>query len=153
IVRDPSEDAAEFETAVAFVRVAALDRARRHAEAWEHALAANRAVFAAHRADWEQASNREHVILAWLRANSIQPADGGNDARYPISLFILGPSRSGKTVMEQLVGSLDGVKRGYENPSVDIALRRAFQSAGLLSSDYFELLPEQLHSLYRDIYL
>jgi tetratricopeptide (TPR) repeat protein len=34
----------------------------------------------------------------------------------PISLFILGPSRSGKTQLERLLGSSANVKRGYENP-------------------------------------
>jgi tetratricopeptide (TPR) repeat protein len=144
------DDPAEFDNAVAFLRVAVLDRADRHAEAWQQALAANRVKHEATREDLRHARDREAVVLAWLRGHAIRPVD---DGRYPVSLFILGPSRSGKTTMEQLVGTLAGVKRGYENPSVEMALRRAFQTAGLLSSDYFELLPEQLHSLYRDLYL
>src|SRR5262249_11832203 len=73
--------------------------------------------------------------------------------RQPISLFVLGPSRSGKSTMEQLVATLDGVKRGYENLSVKKAIRRTFQSANLLPSDRIGMLPPQLYPRYRDIYL
>ena len=76
-----------------------------------------------------------------------------NDDKQPISLFVLGPSRSGKTTMEQLIATLDGVKRGYENPSVDIAIKRTFQTAGLPTRDLFEILPPQLYPLCREIYL
>jgi len=153
MVRDESQDKAAFENSAAFVRVAALDKAGRHAEAWEHAIPANRTVFLAMQEDLRDSCERQRAVLASLRANQIgaggnSPVDG-----QPISLFILGPSRSGKTSVEQLVAMLDGVKRGYENPSVDIAIRRAFQTAGLLTSSYFELLPPQLYSLCRDIYL
>ena len=136
------------------MRVAALDKAGRHADAWKYAVPANRAIFSTMREDLSLASERERTVLAWLRAISIRQARENNrDDKLPISLFILGPSRSGKTTMESLVATLDGVKRGYENPSADIAVRRAFQTAGLLTSGYFELLPPQLHPLCRDIYL
>jgi hypothetical protein len=54
--------------------------------------------------------------------------------------------------METLVSMLEGVKRGYENPSVENAIRRAFQSGGLLTSKMFELLPPGLDSVCRDFY-
>ena len=55
--------------------------------------------------------------------------------------------------MEQLVATLDGVKRGYENQSVGKAIRRTFQSARLLTSDRIGLLPPQLYQQCREIYL
>jgi len=55
--------------------------------------------------------------------------------------------------MEQLVATLDGVKRGYENQSVGKAIRRTFQSAHLLTSDRIGLLPPELYPQCRDIYL
>jgi hypothetical protein len=55
--------------------------------------------------------------------------------------------------MEMLVGTLPGVKRGYENPAVDKAVRRTFQGAGLLTMGVFEVLPPRLDSTCRDIYL
>jgi Sulfotransferase family len=63
------------------------------------------------------------------------------------------PSRSGKTTMERLVATLDGVKRGYENPIVENAIRQTFQTAALLSSSYLGDLPAQLYPLCREIYL
>ena len=55
--------------------------------------------------------------------------------------------------MEKLVGTLDGVKRGYENPSVENAVRRTFQTAALLTSNFLEDLPAQLYPQCREIYL
>jgi hypothetical protein len=78
------------------------------------------------------------------------PAVGGGKT---ISLFILGPSRSGKTTMETLLATLDGVKRGYENPIVENAVLRAFQTAGLLTNKAFEVLPLKLDALCREIYV
>jgi tetratricopeptide (TPR) repeat protein len=152
LVREHGQATVDFETTAAFVRVAALDKAGRYPEAWNHALTANRAIFSSVGGDLRRARERENTTLGSLRANPIRTTESVN-GKYPISLFILGPSRSGKTTMEQLVTALDGVKRGYENPSVEIAVRRAFQSGCLLASSYFELLPAQLHSLCREFYL
>ena len=65
----------------------------------------------------EQLAERRRTSLATLReqtATSERRATGNGEN--PISLFILGPSRSGKSTMERLVGGLAGVKRGYEIP-------------------------------------
>jgi tetratricopeptide (TPR) repeat protein len=150
--RHYGRDAAEFENLAAFVRVAALDRAGRYAESWQHALSANGAIVPAIQNELRQTRQRQEAMLAALRANPVR-ATCGQDGECPVSLFIIGPSRSGKTTMEQLIATLDGVKRGYENPSVKIALCRTFQSAGLLTNNYFELLPPKLYPLSRDIYL
>jgi hypothetical protein len=53
--------------------------------------------------------------------------------------------------MERLVSTLAGVKRGYENPIVEKAVRRTFQSAALFSSA-FENLPPPLDPMFREIY-
>jgi hypothetical protein len=51
------------------------------------------------------------------------------------------------------VATLDGVKRGYENPSLENAIRRTFQSGGLLTSKLFEVLPPKFNSECRALYL
>ena len=48
---------------------------------------------------------------------------------------------------------LDGVKRGYENPIVENAVRRAFQTAGLPTKDRIFELPPAFDELCRDFYL
>ncbi len=55
--------------------------------------------------------------------------------------------------MEKLVATLDGVKRGYENPIVENAIGLAFDLSALLRSSYFEHLPAQLDLLCRTNYL
>lgn len=151
VVRDKDKDKADFEASVAFIRAAFLDKAGRHAEAWQHLAPACRTLFKEE--DARQLSETQHASLALLRENPIKANGGSGGGGRPISLFVLGPSRSGKTSMEKLVGTLDGVKRGYENPIVENAVRRAFQSAGFLNTAHFAALPPQFYSLCRDIYL
>ena len=142
------EDAEEIQ--VAFVRAAALDKAGRYKEAWEQAVPANQKKFLGMNEEVRDMFERQRTVLALLRSNRVQPL---RDDKQPISLFILGPSRSGKTTMEQLVATLDGVKRGYENPSADKAIRRDLSNGGLPTRDLFEILPPQLYPLCREIYL
>jgi hypothetical protein len=98
-----------------------------------------------------QIDDRWHRSLSMLRAN---PGKTGvyDIPEQPISLFILGPSRCGKTTMEQLVATLDGVKRGHESPAVRNAVRRTFQVSSLPDSDSLELLPPHLYPLCREYY-
>ena len=154
VVRRTDEDKTEFETGAAFVRAAALDIAGRHAEAWEHALAANRLVIPKMKDELARHERERQARLKWLHENSVsaKPYAAG-DAKQPISLFILGPSRSGKTTMEGLFAKLDGVMRGYENPSVENAISRAYQAAGLLTTWTLEHLPPQFYPLCREIYV
>jgi tetratricopeptide (TPR) repeat protein len=134
-----------------FVHAIGLDKAGRYREAWETFVPANRAAFASLQKEHHDSVQRELAIVSRLRGNSVKAAL--DDGQFPISLFILGPSRSGKTSMEALVATIDGVKRGYENPIVDNAIRRTFQTAGLLTSAFFEMLPPQLYESCREIYL
>lgn len=150
---DQNEDKVEFENSAAFIRAAALDKVGRHAEAWEHLVPANRTIFLTRQQDAGELAKTQQANLAQLREKRIKTRGDGGAGTQTISLFILGPSRSGKTTMETLVAALDGVKRGYENPSVENAVRRSFQTAGLLTSRLFEVLSPTLDSLCRDIYL
>jgi hypothetical protein len=71
----------------------------------------------------------------------------------PLSLFIIGPSRSGKTTVEQLVKQLKGVKSGYENRLIERATRRTAQLSGLLTMRNPVDLPKALDERLRTIYL
>jgi len=144
---------AEFNNTFAFVRAAALDMAGRHAEAWECLVPANRALFEKKQKEVNAETKRQDESLAALREFSVKPAKASLGQPLPVSLFILGPSRSGKTTLEQLVGLLDGVKRGYEGLIVDNAIRRSFQTEGLPTSLLFERLPSSAHALFRQFYL
>ena len=126
--RHAKQDVADFEISSAFVRAAALDKAGRYAEAWEHLVPANRQLHLLMQPEIQELKETQQANLAQLKDKRIKRARGKGAPA--ISLFILGPSRSGKTTMEALVGALHGVKRGYENPSVENAVRRTFQGAG-----------------------
>jgi hypothetical protein len=121
-------------------------------EAWEQVVPANRTLFLGMRDERQRRREREQATLARLRETRIKPRGNGS-GKEPISLFILGPSRSGKTATEQLTATLAGVKRGYENPIVDNAVRGTFQTAALLTNTFFEALPAQLDSQCRELYL
>jgi tetratricopeptide (TPR) repeat protein len=138
---------------VTFVRAAALDKAGRHEEAWETVLPVNREMLAKMEDDVRTTRQRQANTLRLLRANSLDAAAKNVDETQPVTLFVLGPSRSGKTTMEGLVSRLDGVKCGYENPCVDTAIKHTFQGAGLLTNRFFEVLPPQHYPMCKDIYL
>jgi tetratricopeptide (TPR) repeat protein len=153
MLRDEKDGGAKLESSAAFIRASVLDRAGRHAEAWKHLVPANRSLCMQMQKEAAELAETQRANLAQLRGKPINVySDGG--VKIPTkSLFILGPSRSGKSTMEALVASLDGVKRGHENPSVENAIRRTFQSAGLLTSKIFEVLPTRLDASCRDFYL
>ena len=141
-----------FRNTFLFARAAALDAAGRHAEAWETLVAANRPLAAENQAELKTNIARRERSLARLRAISSAP-QLSTGREQPISLFILGPSRSGKTTLERLVSSLDHIRVGCEVPIVEKAVRRTFQAAAVPTSSRLEDLPADLLSLFHEIYL
>lgn len=151
-LRVPSNKSAdEFAVLTGFARSAALDRAHRHEEAWTVLAAANRGMFNAAAARQEEESRLRHLQLLKAVTGTGKRTAGRQGACQ--SLFILGPSRSGKTTLERLVALMPGIRRGYENPIVENAIRHAFQSAGLITRLQLVELPQQLDPLFRETYL
>ena len=62
----------------------------------------------------------QRANIADLKDKQIKVRRATDAGPQTISLFILGPSRSGKTTMESLVSALPGVKRGCESPVMEI---------------------------------
>jgi tetratricopeptide (TPR) repeat protein len=150
VVREPGEDERSFEASVLFFKAMALDRAGRNQEAWKYLLQANGMVFARTRAAIPRLSEIRSTSVAALRDYHAPRAE--DDGRYPISLFILGPSGSGKTALEELAGTFDMVKRGYESPIVEAAVRRTSQASNLLTISLLKHLPPSLYPLFREVY-
>lgn len=163
IERDVLQDLAKIETVaglntgedgviLAFAKAAAFDKAGRYDEAWEQAAAANRLVLPTVKDQLASQISERQMRLAWLK--DLSPSNAGiSDEHLPISLFILGSSRSGKTTFEQLAGRLEGVKCGHENPSVENAISRTYQEAGLLTTHWLGYLPPQFYPNVREIYV
>jgi tetratricopeptide (TPR) repeat protein len=150
--RQQDESAAQFEKAIAFIRAMGLERAGRYTEAWQQAAQANRSVFAAMQADLKRLDERRRASLATLQGYHRRSEFRGGESKQPISLFILGPSRAGKTTMEKLVSELPGVKRGYENPIVENTVRRTFQVSALPPDSALSSLPAPAYPLCRTLY-
>jgi Flp pilus assembly protein TadD len=160
--RTPATDA-KLKNNFLFARAAALDAAGRHAEAWQTLEAANRPLAAQHQAELKADIARRERALASLRGASFAGANfaGANFAgampaatgEQPVSLFIVGASRSGKTTLERLVSAWDGIKAGCETPIVERAVRQAFHASALPPSNYLEDLPASMLPQFRQMYL
>lgn len=150
---EPNSDKASFENSVAFVRAAALHNAKRYEAAWEELTSANRTMWSGAQNEALQLRETQRANIADLKSKRIKIRHAAEPDPRTISLFILGPSRSGKTTMEALASALHGVKRGCESPVMENAVRRTFQSAGLLAHRMFEVLPPKLDSQCCEIYL
>ena len=144
----------DFDTFVAFTRAAALDRQGRHAEAWRALQEANRREFPKHESDYrKQVARMRAVQKAALQSNAGADVPPPAPRSHPLSLFIIGPSRSGKTTAERLLAQVEGVRCGYENRLVERAARRTSQLSGLLTMRNPSDLPKALDDRFRTIYL
>jgi len=142
----------EFNNVAGFIRATALHRAGRHAEAWEQFVQANRTRFLAGQEEFVDITAKQFASLMRLRECS--PKTQRNHSGQTISLFILGPSRSGKTTMEELVSTLPGVKRGYESSNLSRAASRTLKASGLPGAiGTLENLPPTLRPLCLSIYI
>jgi tetratricopeptide (TPR) repeat protein len=143
---------ADYKTDFMFGYGAALDAAGRFDEAWPILVAANRAVAPHHRQTLlSEIEQRESALSKMLKAglNPIEPLQ----SHIPISLYILGPSRSGKTSLENLLRGIDGFKPGCEAPIVERALQLTWQSAGLPAGKNLDELPASMVPAFRNHYI
>ncbi len=128
--RDLSDEA---RIGVAFARGRLLHLSGKWSEAWTTLADINREVW--ERVGDERAAerSREESVLASLRAHSPRTADA--DKSRPTLLFILGTSRSGKTVVESALSTIKDVRRGMEDPLVRDALSFARRNAAVPDAD------------------
>lgn len=138
---------------MAFIRAAALDKQGRHEEAWANLVEANQSIDERCKDACARYLDRHDVTCEYARTQTWKAAKekGGRHAQ-PVSLFILGPSRSGKTSLEYLISHIDGVKRGYESGVIDTSVRRTSQLSGLLTLNEPWQLPASLAGRFSDIY-
>lgn len=147
------ENQADFDALLLFTRAAALDRLGRHLEAWTTLREANRREFPKHESAYaRQVARMEDARQAALHQSAAEAMPKASQPQ-PLSLFIMGPSRSGKTTVEKLVKQLNGVKCGYENRLIERATRRTSQLSGLLTMRNPVDLPKALDERLRKIYL
>lgn len=148
------DDKDSFDSYVAFAKAAVLDKSGSHEEAWKNLLVANRFYADRHRSEALEDARVRDLILERVRS---QPAPERVFSEellidQPITLTILGPSRSGKTSAERIVSVLKDVRRGYENPVLENAVRQSFQMAGLPTREWIVEMPPALDSRFLDLY-
>lgn len=143
---------AEFENLRDYTMASYFDKMKQYEEAWKHLTRANRNIFETVRKIYNgDAAARSNVLKLLKSSPKKEPLPDNRDV--PISLFILGPSRSGKTTVERIAGTIDGIKRGFENPIVENSVRRTFQEAALISRERPLELPLGLDPRFRTNYL
>ena len=145
----PREDAK-----IAFIRAAALNQRGKHAEAWSGFTAANKMMFREMEPAWIKQREHDLWLLEHLKSSPVitSPSNPAADD-VPTSLFILGPSRAGKTTAEFLISTIPGVKRGFENQIVEKSVRRSFHEAALPPRDQLKDLPAGMETQFRSHYL
>lgn len=149
--RKAAADAVEERSLIALTRAAALHHADRHEEAFAQLVAGNRPLatsMATANATHRKVEERFLEATGKVQMQSVSAGGSG-----PISLFIMGPSRAGKTTLERLLASHGAVARGYENPIVENSVRRAFQTAAMPTRERIFELPPSLDGLFREIYM
>ncbi|MFN0264384.1 tetratricopeptide repeat protein [Tepidamorphus sp. 3E244] len=138
---------------VAFTRARLLDAKGDHDRAWTNLETANAhkaRLFAEEQA--RDAANRDTFLERLASVKPLPEPKGKPEAGHTVTLYVLGPSRSGKTTAESIVATLPGVSRGFENRLLEVAVRQTFQDAGLLSRDWIGDLPIPLEKPFQDNY-
>jgi tetratricopeptide (TPR) repeat protein len=148
--RQDSESDVDFVSFRDFATAGALHRQGRVEESWKTLVEANDRLATRHREPWKrQSTGMAAALRQALVTTAPQPfAEEGS----PISLFILGPSRAGKSVVEQLLTRLVGLKRGHERRLVEASVKRTAALSGLLATANPTELPSSLHDRLRAIY-
>ena len=128
---------------IALVRAHAYDRTGQYEDACVQLEKANRIYSSRLKTELANEKERGKFALNWLMEDQANKPNRSKNS--PINLFILGPSRSGKTTLEAMVSQLEGVRRGFENTGVEKAMDRTFQDAGLIKSWSMKHLPQQFY--------
>lgn len=132
-----------------FARGVSLDKKGNFKEAWNCFTSVNQKIADAtvteRKTYLKQANALVDKAINWQPSKVDTPAPDNKEL--PVSLFILGPSRSGKTSLENLIGSVDGVKTGFEHNIVKDTAKRVAQKADLLSEDQLSDISSELNEL------
>ncbi|NNJ75561.1 MAG: tetratricopeptide repeat protein, partial [Anderseniella sp.] len=149
--KSQNETKAEFDSKKTFVEAAILDRQAKHDEAWRVLSTVNGKLNSEAQALWTADAKKNDIALeaaVALDGSKLPRPRDRKSTDGPAPLFILGPSRAGKTTLEKLVGTHEDVNRGYEGEIVQFASRRAAQKAGLVNIANLAQLPKNLHGSF-----
>jgi tetratricopeptide (TPR) repeat protein len=132
------------ELRLSFAKASALHKLGRHVECWTELVDVNKRAFERYGDGKvsERRFRRRHLKRAESLLFSVTtPLPARSDQ--PAPLFILGPSRSGKSSVESLTTHLPRLRRGYESPIVARALEEALQAEDLPPRSALSDLPRE----------
>ncbi len=132
-----------------FTEARIMDADGQFEEAWKLSCLANEYMANITAGEYASDHAKEKETLAWAR--SLKPIPGWENRKAETnvkSLFVLGPSRSGKSTTERMLLETGSVKGGFENLMVATAVRRANQISGRLSDNNFAALPEKAYPAF-----
>lgn len=147
------EDEETTQFNVAFTRAECLERLGRHEEAWDCLVAANATLEKKYEEQARtHAEQEEELVSKCLNWSPREKKPAKEADKFPLSLFILGQSRSGKTTMEYLLGTLPGVEMLQEHDLATSTAQHVSQRAGLLTAFHLCHLPRELDPVTAETY-
>ena len=151
---DPGQNPEDIEIRKAYTRAHILHGHAHYDDAWAELVKANAPLAKRNRDNIRQHEERRTAIMEHAKSYKVAPSASDSDekVKLPMSLFILGVSRSGKTTLERALATIPGVRPGYENPIVEMSVRRTTQQAGLLTMNQLGDLPARLENDFADHY-
>jgi hypothetical protein len=130
-----------------------LDRLGRVEEAWTEFAKANGRLDVALDEAWRgEVMTRAKTLEQAKRWAQSASAVADDDDELPVPLFILGPSRSGKSTLEKLIGSLENVTRGYESLLVHELAAGALEAEVQPASGKLSALDERGRRRFTHVY-
>lgn len=141
----------EFEKTLAFVNAGLVIKKGVLDEAWTALMAANKLAATGSENQRRLIAARQSEAITRLKSFRSRPQLAAHEPELPLSLFILGTSRSGKTTLESLIGNLPGICRGFENPIAFKAAQQVLRLSGFPDGGYANL-PRELEVTCRDVY-
>lgn len=147
---DPDTD---YPSQLGFGIGALLDKLGRVEEAWQAFVTANERLDRICREGW---ADDEAIRAGYLdRARSWSGKlrrESATNSTLPVSLFILGPSRAGKSTIEKLAMSLEAVMPGHESLLISNCIQQASGQANAMGHGSPAVLDDQGHAAFLHAY-
>lgn len=151
---EDSEDEKRLSAYLSAARSTIFEKTADHENAWSALEAANEQLKPSGSGPFIGTPETEPGTLeratGWMFAG-VPAGNYGDDL--PLTLLIVGAPRSGKSILERLIGCLPESALGYESDLIQLAARQTSNSSGFLTLSYPGQLPTSHHRLFTQNYV